>query len=124
MLERCSMATCQLARSGLVGVGLLLAVPPATLAQQITGVSGSPDATTTIDGRYLPPPPQRLEGQINLDAALFKPAWPARVVRPLTITRDPPKLTPDDVKRLEEAARRGRRAMDQTNSPLVEGQAQ
>ena len=65
-----------------------------------------------------------LEGQINLDAAQSKPAWPARVVRPLTIARDPLKLTPDDVKRLEEAAGRGRRSMDQTNSPLVEGQAQ
>jgi len=118
------MAACQLARSGLVAVGLLLAVPPAALAQQITGVPGSPDATTMIDGRYLPPPPQRFVGQINLDAAQSKPAWPARVVPPLTIACDPPKLTPDDVKRLEEAARRGRRAMDQTNSPLVEGQAQ
>ena len=27
-------------------------------AQQTTGVPGAPDATTTIDGRYLPPPPQ------------------------------------------------------------------
>jgi nitrate reductase NapE component len=27
------------------------------LAQQIIGTPGSPSATTTIDGKYLPPPP-------------------------------------------------------------------
>jgi hypothetical protein len=51
-------------------------------AQQTTGVPGSPDATTTIDGRYIPPPPQKFEGEINLNAAQSKPAWPARVVPP------------------------------------------
>src|SRR5271168_3100076 len=51
-------------------------------AQQTTGVPGSPDATTTIDGRYLPPPPQKFEGEINLNASQSKPAWPARVVPP------------------------------------------
>ena len=31
----------------------------AAFAQQVTtGTPGSPNATTTIDGRYLPPPPQ------------------------------------------------------------------
>src|SRR5262245_51441491 len=52
------------------------------LAQQTTGVPGSPGATTTIDGRYLPPPPQKFQGEINLNAAQSKPAWPARVVPP------------------------------------------
>ena len=51
-------------------------------AQQTTGVLGSPDATTTIDGRYLPLPPQPFQGEINLNAAQSKPAWPARVVPP------------------------------------------
>jgi arylsulfatase len=55
---------------------------PATHAQQTSGVPGSPDATTTIDGRYLPPPPQRFQGEINLNAAQSKSAWPARVVPP------------------------------------------
>ncbi len=36
---------------------LVIACLPAG-AQQTTGVPGSPDATTTIDGRYLPAPPQ------------------------------------------------------------------
>src|SRR6516165_7122624 len=53
-----------------------------TLAQQTTGTPGSPAATTTIDGRYLPPPPQPFQGEINLNAAQSKPAWPARVVPP------------------------------------------
>jgi arylsulfatase len=43
---------------------------------------GAADATTTIDGRYLPPPPQPFRGEINLNAAQSKPAWPARVVPP------------------------------------------
>ena len=51
-------------------------------AQQTTGVPGAPDATTTIDGRYIPAPPQKFQGQINLNAVDSKPAWPARVVPP------------------------------------------
>ncbi len=51
-------------------------------AQQMTGTPGAPDATTTIDGRYLPPPPPKFQGEINLNAAQSKPAWPARVVPP------------------------------------------
>ncbi|WP_439329668.1 sulfatase-like hydrolase/transferase [Candidatus Rhodoblastus alkanivorans] len=51
-------------------------------AQQINGTPGAPDATTTIDGRYLPPPPQPFHGQIELNAAQSKPGWPARVVPP------------------------------------------
>jgi arylsulfatase A-like enzyme len=43
---------------------------------------GSPAATTTIDGRYLPPPPQPFKGEINLNAYQSKPYWPARVVPP------------------------------------------
>jgi len=60
---------------------LLLAAAPAG-AQQVTGTPGAPDATTTIDGRYLPPPPQPFTGQIELNAAQSAPAWPARVVPP------------------------------------------
>src|SRR5271165_6188303 len=65
--------------------GLLLAcvlLSLAAQAQQTTGTLGSPDATTTIDGRYLPPPPPPFQGVINLNAANSKPAWPARVVPP------------------------------------------
>ena len=53
-------------------------------AQQVqtTGAPGSPDATMTIDGRYLPAPPAPFQGEINLNALQSKPAWPARVVPP------------------------------------------
>jgi len=50
--------------------------------QQPSCPPGSPCATTTIDGRYIPPPPQRFEGEIELNALQSKPAWPARVVPP------------------------------------------
>ncbi|MFL5284791.1 MAG: hypothetical protein ACJ8AW_28405 [Rhodopila sp.] len=53
-----------------------------TQAQQTTGVPGSPDATTTIGGHVLSPPPQPFTGQIELNAAQSRPAWPARVVPP------------------------------------------
>jgi arylsulfatase len=59
----------------------LLATWPAA-AQQTTGVSGSPSATTTIDGRYLPNPPPEFGGEINLNAKDSKPYWPPRVVPP------------------------------------------
>ncbi len=51
-------------------------------AIETTGAPGAPDATTTIDGRYLPPPAQPFHGQIELNAAQSKPGWPARVVPP------------------------------------------
>jgi arylsulfatase len=59
----------------------VLTIAPAS-AQQTTGTPGSPGATTTIDGRYLPPPPQPFQGEINLNAVQSKPAWPAHVVPP------------------------------------------
>ena len=46
------------------------------LAQQITGVPGSPSATTTIDGNQLPPPPPPFGGVIKQDAKDSKPWWP------------------------------------------------
>ena len=51
-------------------------------APQLTGTPGSPSATTTIDGRYLPPPPPRFGGSIGLQADQSKPYWPARVAPP------------------------------------------
>jgi arylsulfatase len=51
-------------------------------AQQTTGAPGSPDATTTIDGKYLPNPPAPFGGEINPNALQSKPYWPARVVPP------------------------------------------
>ena len=53
-----------------------------SLAQQTTGTPGSPGATTTIDGKYLPPPPPKFGGEINLKPAESKPYWPPAVVPP------------------------------------------
>ena len=71
-----------LAGTALIAACLLSASVTVGLAQQTTGVPGSPSATTTIDGRYLPPPDQPFGGEINLNAAQSKPYWPARVVPP------------------------------------------
>ena len=60
---------------------LLLAAIPAP-AQQVIGVPGSPSATTTIDGKQLPAPPQKFGGVIKDTAAQSKPYWPPRVVPP------------------------------------------
>jgi hypothetical protein len=65
----------------LVSLAIMQAAVPAA-AQQTTGVPGSPDATATIDGRYIPSPPQPFRGQIELNAAQSKAAWPMRVVPP------------------------------------------
>ena len=60
---------------------IVLASPP-LLAQQVTGVPGSPSATTTIDGKQLPPPPTKFGGVIKEDAKDSKPYWPPTVVPP------------------------------------------
>jgi arylsulfatase A-like enzyme len=49
---------------------------------QTTGTPGSPGATTTIDGRYLPPPPQQFHGDIQPNAYQSKPYWPELVTPP------------------------------------------
>ena len=51
-------------------------------AQQTPGTPGSPAATMTIDGKYLPNPPPKFGGEINLNANQSKPWWPPRVVPP------------------------------------------
>jgi len=82
MIERHLHRACQFGSCGLIAISLLLAMGATALAQQTTGVPGSPDATTTIDGRYVPAPPPPFVGQINLNAAQSKSAWPARIVPP------------------------------------------
>ena len=51
-------------------------------APQVSGASGSPDATTTIDGRQLPSPPSQFGGVIKETAGQSTPWWPPRVVPP------------------------------------------
>jgi arylsulfatase A-like enzyme len=52
------------------------------LAQEITGVPGSPGATTTIDGKQLRPPPPKFGGVIEEKASESKAWWAPRVVPP------------------------------------------
>ena len=51
-------------------------------AQQITGVPGSPSATTTIPGTQLPSPDPKFGGVIKEKASESTPWWPPRVVPP------------------------------------------
>ncbi|MGR9434187.1 arylsulfatase [Rhizobium leguminosarum] len=51
-------------------------------AQQITGTPGSPDATVTIDGKQIPPPPVPFGGVIKESAMDSKPYWPPTVAPP------------------------------------------
>ena len=50
-------------------IAVTLAGVAPVAAQQNMQITGTPDATTTIDGRYLPPPPQPFQGRIELNAA-------------------------------------------------------
>ena len=43
---------------------------------------GSPEATTTIDGKQLPPPDRKFGGVIKERATESTPWWPPRVVPP------------------------------------------
>ena len=49
---------------------------------QTNGQPGAADATTTIDGKQLPPPDPKFGGVIKDNAAQSKPWWPPRVVPP------------------------------------------
>jgi arylsulfatase A-like enzyme len=60
---------------------LIITLQPC-MAQQTTGVPGSPSATTTIDGKQLPAPDPKFGGVIKENAAQSTPWWPPRVVPP------------------------------------------
>jgi arylsulfatase A-like enzyme len=73
----------KVAPRGLLTAVLLLPMAPFTAhAQQVTGVPGSPSATTTIDGKQLPSPPPPFGGVINQSARDSKSWWPPRIVPP------------------------------------------
>jgi arylsulfatase A-like enzyme len=74
-----AMKTCALMFSA-VTLTVLAALP--VPAQQTSGTPGSPSATETIDGKYLPPPPPKFGGDINLSARDSKPFWPPQIVPP------------------------------------------
>jgi arylsulfatase A-like enzyme len=64
----------------LYSVATLLAACGPAVAQVTTGTPGSPSATTTIDGKQLPPPDPKFGGVIKDDALQSKPWWAPRVV--------------------------------------------
>lgn len=51
-------------------------------AQETTGTPGAPNATTTLDGNYLPNPPPAFGGEIGLTAKDSKTWWPPQIVPP------------------------------------------
>jgi arylsulfatase A-like enzyme len=65
----------------LTGVALASIASPG-VAQQVTGVLGSPAATTSIDGKQLPPPDPKFGGVIKEKATESTPWWAPRVVPP------------------------------------------
>ena len=60
----------------------IVATAAQAMAQQITGTPGSPNATTTIDGKQLPAPDPKFGGVIKDDALQSKPWWAPRIVPP------------------------------------------
>ena len=59
---------------------LLFAGAIGVQAVEITGVPGSPSATTTIDGKQLPPPPDtKFGGKIKKNVLDSTPYWPPRI---------------------------------------------
>jgi len=62
-------------------IAFMFATQP-VLAQQVTGTMGSPSATTTIDGKQLPPPDPAFGGIIKNEALQSTPWWPPRIVPP------------------------------------------
>jgi arylsulfatase A-like enzyme len=66
----------------LSALSLLLFDSSSVTAQQTTGTPGAPNATTTIDGNYIPNPPPAFGGEIGLDAKDSKPWWPPKIVPP------------------------------------------
>jgi arylsulfatase A-like enzyme len=72
----------KISHSILAGAGFLVLGCISASAQQVTGTPGSPEATTTIDGKQLPPPDPKFGGVIKENASESKPWWAPRVVPP------------------------------------------
>ena len=55
---------------------------PSAGAPQVTGVPGSPEATTTLPGNQIPPAPAKFGGAIKERASQSTPWWAPRIVPP------------------------------------------
>jgi hypothetical protein len=62
-------------------VALAVIAGPA-LAQETSGVPGTPSATTTIDGKQIPAPEPKFGGEIKETLQGSKTWWPPRIVPP------------------------------------------
>ncbi len=65
-----------------LNAAVMLAAASVWAGETVTGVPGSPDATTTISGKQLPPPEPKFGGVIKDGALQSKAWWPPRVVPP------------------------------------------
>jgi len=68
--------------SGVLVASCLAAAAGPSAAQDVTGVLGSPSATTTIPGNQLPAPQPPFGGEIKDDALSSTPWWAPRIVPP------------------------------------------
>ena len=71
-----------LAGTLVLSASVLALTAGSALAQETTGVLGSPSATTTIDGKQLPPPPGKFGGVMKESVQDSKPYWQPQVVPP------------------------------------------
>jgi arylsulfatase A-like enzyme len=69
---------------GILAIAVAAVAPSARAEIQTTGTPGSPGATTTIDGKQLPPPDPKFGGVIKDTATDSKSWWPPTVVPPKT----------------------------------------
>jgi arylsulfatase A-like enzyme len=72
----------QILLGGMLAVAVMAVAPSARAQVQTTGTPGAPGATTTIDGKQLPPPDPKFGGVIKDSAVDSKPYWPPTVVPP------------------------------------------
>jgi arylsulfatase A-like enzyme len=70
----------QILLCGTLAAAVMTVAPSARAQIQTTGTLGSPGATTTIDGKQLPPPDPKFGGVIKDTATDSKPWWPPTVV--------------------------------------------
>jgi len=73
-------STRQILLFGMLAAAVMAVAPSARAQIQTTGTLGSPGATTTIDGKQLPPPDPKFGGVIKDTAPDSKPWWPPTVV--------------------------------------------
>jgi hypothetical protein len=63
----------QILIGGMLAVAVMAIAPSARAQVQTTGIPGSPSATTTIDGKQLPPPDPQFGGVIKDTGSQRKP---------------------------------------------------